>query len=136
MCRVSTTAGTSDMETDMPFEAGNIQERRPGSIPSVMAVLALMVTGIATANVYNVRDYGAVGNGTTLDSPAVNAAIDACHTVGGGTVHFPPGIYLSGSIRRPQPVGRLPGLGAQPLGIQFDLGDRPDKHRDLGSRHD
>ncbi len=87
------------METDMPFEAGNIQERRPGSVPSVMAVLALMVTGVATANVYNVRDYGAVGNGTTLDSPAVNAAIDACHTAGGGTVHFPPGIYLSGSIR-------------------------------------
>jgi len=47
---------------------------------------------------FNVKDYGAVGNGTTLDSPAVNAAIAAAGAAGGGTVTFPPGTYLCGSI--------------------------------------
>lgn len=45
------------------------------------------------ARVYNVKTYGATGNGTTDDSTAVNAAILACHTAGGGTVYFPAGTY-------------------------------------------
>ncbi|RKX25973.1 MAG: glycoside hydrolase family 28 protein, partial [Candidatus Zixiibacteriota bacterium] len=49
--------------------------------------------------VYNVKKYGAVGDGKKLDSPAINDAVAACHKSGGGTVYFPPGTYLSGSIR-------------------------------------
>ena len=49
--------------------------------------------------VFNVRDYGAVGDGKTLDSPAINQAIVACAAAGGGTVWIPGGTYLSGSIR-------------------------------------
>jgi polygalacturonase len=48
---------------------------------------------------FNVRDYGAVGDGKTLDSPAINKAIAACAAAGGGTVWIPGGTYLSGSIR-------------------------------------
>jgi hypothetical protein len=48
--------------------------------------------------VYNIRDFGAKGNGTTLDSPAINETIDFCSSNGGGTVLIPPGIYLSGTI--------------------------------------
>ena len=51
------------------------------------------------AQVYNVRDYGAVGDGQTLDSPAINAAIEAAVKGGGGQVLLPAGTYLSGSIR-------------------------------------
>ena len=47
---------------------------------------------------FNVKDYGATGNGSTLDSPSVNAAIAAAGAAGGGTVTFPPGTYLCGSI--------------------------------------
>src|ERR1017187_377137 len=47
---------------------------------------------------FNVRAYGATGDGTTLDSPAINKAIVACNQAGGGTVYFPAGTYLSGSI--------------------------------------
>ena len=46
----------------------------------------------------NIRDYGAVGDGMQLDSPAIQAAVDACAAAGGGTVTFEPGIYLTGSI--------------------------------------
>ena len=41
----------------------------------------------------NVLEYGAVGDGKTKDTKAIQAALDA-----GGIVHFPPGIYLSGSV--------------------------------------
>ena len=47
---------------------------------------------------YNVRDYGAVGDGVTLDTRAVQAAIDACYKDEGGTVVVPPGVYLIGTI--------------------------------------
>ncbi len=46
----------------------------------------------------SVRDYGATGDGIRLDTRALQAAIDACAGSGGGTVYFPPGRYLSGTL--------------------------------------
>lgn len=46
----------------------------------------------------NVKDFGATGDGTTLDSKAIQQAIDACTKQGGGKVVFPAGKYLSGTI--------------------------------------
>ena len=51
------------------------------------------------AAVYSVRAYGARGDGRTVDTPAVNRAIEAAAAAGGGTVHFPAGTYLCFSIR-------------------------------------
>jgi polygalacturonase len=48
---------------------------------------------------FNVRAFGAGGDGRTLDSPAINRAIAACAGAGGGTVYLPAGTYLCGSIR-------------------------------------
>jgi len=50
------------------------------------------------STVYNVRAYGATGDGKTVDSDAVNKAIDAAAANGGGTVYFPAGYYLCFSI--------------------------------------
>ena len=47
----------------------------------------------------NVRDHGATGNGSTNDTPAINAAITACNSAGGGTVLFPSGTYMAAGIR-------------------------------------
>ncbi|HEX3786092.1 MAG TPA: glycosyl hydrolase family 28-related protein [Pseudonocardiaceae bacterium] len=44
--------------------------------------------------VYNVKDYGATGNGSTDDTTAVQNAINAASTAGGGTVWFPAGTYM------------------------------------------
>ncbi|MGB8030730.1 MAG: glycoside hydrolase family 28 protein, partial [Terracidiphilus sp.] len=52
-----------------------------------------------TAAIFSVREYGAVGDGKTLDTDAVNRAIYAAATGGGGMVLFPAGIYLCFSIR-------------------------------------
>lgn len=46
----------------------------------------------------SVRDYGAVGDRSRLDTRSLQAAIDACTGAGGGTVYFPPGRYLSGTL--------------------------------------
>ena len=47
---------------------------------------------------YDIRDYGAVGDGVKLDSCAIQKAIDACAENGGGTVFIPAGKYLCGTI--------------------------------------
>lgn len=48
---------------------------------------------------YDIRDHGAVGDGTTNDAPAIQAAVDACHAAGGGTVVVPAGAtFRTGSI--------------------------------------
>lgn len=47
---------------------------------------------------YNILDYGAVGNDSTLNTAAIQSAIDACAKGGGGTVYFPAGKYLSGTL--------------------------------------
>ena len=47
---------------------------------------------------FDVRDFGATGDGETLDSPAIQKAIDACNEQGGGEVLVPSGSYLCGTI--------------------------------------
>lgn len=68
-----------------------------------MFFLMLSVTHAAPSPaaipVYDVRTYGAKGDGSTLDTAAINAAISAAGEAGGGTVYFSPGVYLSASIR-------------------------------------
>lgn len=49
--------------------------------------------------VFDVRQYGATGDGRTLDTAAINQAIEIAATVGGGRVLLPPGVYLSFSLR-------------------------------------
>ena len=48
--------------------------------------------------VYNIRQFGAKGDGKTLDTASIQAAIDACHADGGGTVLIPEGEFQTGSI--------------------------------------
>ncbi|OCX51451.1 hypothetical protein BEL04_15605 [Mucilaginibacter sp. PPCGB 2223] len=47
---------------------------------------------------FNIKDYGAVGDGHTLATQAIAKAIDACSAAGGGTVLIPSGAWLTGPI--------------------------------------
>ena len=67
---------------------------------------------MAGADVYNVRDYGAAGDGKVLDTPAVNKAIDAAAAAGGGTVLFPAGSYLCYSIHLKSNIALFIDAGA------------------------
>ena len=53
---------------------------------------------LAGAAVYNVRDHGAKGDGKTLDTKAIQAAIDKCFNEKGGTVLIPAGDFLCGTL--------------------------------------
>ena len=52
-----------------------------------------------TEAVYNIRQFGAKGDGKTVDTPAINQAIEAVAAKGGGTLVFPAGTYLCFTIR-------------------------------------
>jgi polygalacturonase len=52
----------------------------------------------SSSGVFDVRTYGATGDGKTVDTPAINRAIEAAAAAGGGTVLFPAGTYLCFSI--------------------------------------
>ena len=61
---------------------------------------------------FDVRAFGARGDGSTPDTDAINRAITAAHDAGGGTVLFPAGTYLSFSIRLRSRVALYLGPGA------------------------
>jgi polygalacturonase len=48
--------------------------------------------------IFNIRDYGAKGDGTTLDTAAMQSAINACFSDGGGTVLVPAGTFVIGTV--------------------------------------
>lgn len=48
--------------------------------------------------VFDIRDYGAIGDGATMNTNAIAEAISACADSGGGTVLIPPGLWLTGPI--------------------------------------
>ena len=64
-------------------------------------ILCCMITGsasTASAADVDITKYGAVGDGHTLNTSAIQTAIDACSKTGGGTVIFPAGKFLTGTI--------------------------------------
>lgn len=64
----------------------------------LMAAPTPMDNPSASVRIFDPKQYGALGNGKMMDSTAINAAIDACSSAGGGIVYMPPGVYLSGTV--------------------------------------
>jgi len=64
------------------------------AIPMKIAAIFLCLGLPLCAATFNVRDFGATGDGTTFDTKAIQKALDACKEAG-GTVEFPAGTYLS-----------------------------------------
>ena len=57
-----------------------------------------MLVHAGYASIYNIRDHGASGDGLTLDMHAIQGLMDKCAEQGGGTVYFPAGNYVTGSL--------------------------------------
>ena len=75
----------------------------------------------AAQNYFNVRNFGAVGDGKNLDSPAIDKAINAAGDAGGGTVLLPAGTYLCGSVHLRSNIHLLLDTGATILGAPQSL---------------
>ncbi len=103
---------------------------------SLQAAIAPALPAIP-AKVFNVREFGAIGDGVATNTTAVQSAIDAASAAGGGVVQIPPGTYLCGPIHlanqinlrldrgavlRMLPLEQYPGGTATPR--SFITGDR------------
>ncbi len=65
---------------------------------TAIALFAFCTLGAAGVGIYDVRDFGAKGDGVTKDTAAIQRAVDAASAAGGGEVYFGAGTYLSGSV--------------------------------------
>src|SRR5689334_20488525 len=92
---------------------------------------------------YDVKAFGAKGDGTTLDTDPINKAIETAAAAGGGTVYFPAGTYLSFSIRLKSNIALYLDQGATVLAAEpgekgkYDLPEPNewDLYQDFGHSH-
>ncbi len=113
------------------------------SFKYVCGALVILLVAQVYAQGYNVKQYGAVGDGKTLDTDAINKTIDAAAQTGGGTVHFPAGTYLSYSIHLKSNIALYLDQGstlvaAEPDGkTGYDLAEPnpTDMYQDYGHSH-
>jgi polygalacturonase len=110
------------------------------------AVAPTSAAGVSNAGHFDVRAFGATGDGQTLDTAAINRAIDAAAAAGGGTVFFPAGTYASYSVRLKSNVGLYLDHGATLLAADPPPAGTPggyddpepnqwDKFQDFGHTH-
>ncbi|MES2921787.1 MAG: glycosyl hydrolase family 28 protein [Verrucomicrobiota bacterium] len=78
---------------------------KPNTSPPIFCLLAGAVFTLcaclspgAEPKHYDISEHGAVGDGMTLNSKAIQAAIDACAQSGGGTLVIPKGVFVSGAL--------------------------------------
>jgi len=90
-----------------------------GSVPSAYAATKSSIK--TTPDIFDVRAFGAVGDGKVVDTPAINKAIEAAAAAGGGTVLFPAGTWLSFSVRLKSHVDLYLSQGATLLAADSPL---------------
>jgi len=102
----------SRFATDDARSAWGTMARRQLLAGAGLMVLPFTAAGANAPDAYDVRKFGAKGDGRTLDTLALQRAVDAAAKAGGGTVYFPKGRYLSFSVQLKSRVLLYFGAGA------------------------
>jgi polygalacturonase len=92
----------------------------------IALLLASTILGMASVDcaetseskIFNIKTYGAIGDGVALNSEAIQKAIDACHAAGGGMVRVPAGDFVIGTLHLKSNVTLSLDYGARLLGSQ------------------
>jgi polygalacturonase len=112
----------------------------PGAITRAsVACAATQPAPPAGVRIFDVRTFGARADGTTLDTAAINQAIDACNAAGGGVAYVPPGTYHSGTVVLKSNVTLYLEAGAKLLGSKrvedYKLHEGPPVKGDANQKH-
>jgi hypothetical protein len=102
-------------------------------IPCSIAFLAILLAPLAgLAQTYAIKDFGAVADNKTLNTAAIQRALDACAAGGGGEVVVPAGIFLTGGLllKSETTLRLLPGAVLQGSYAPVDYADH-----DISSHH-
>lgn len=101
--------------------------KNPWTVLSLLALASLALAArpdqIPAGQSFNVRDFGAVGDGAAKDTVALQKALDTCAVSGGGRVIVPAGRYLTGSVQ----MGRQTILQLEP-GSEIIGSDDPEDY--------
>ena len=87
-------------------------------LPVFAAVASFANADPASPKIFNIKHYGAIGDGVVLETEAIQKTIDACHAAGGGTVVVPAGDFVSGTIQLKSDITLSFAYGASLLGSQ------------------
>ena len=120
-----------------PYSASGVASYRLSTLSKLGKTTTHDVRGgIQTADAggallqFDVRAFGAKGDGHTIDSDAINRAIDAAAAAGGGTVYLGGGTFASHSIRLKSHVGLYLDQGAVLLASTGSISsDRSNRRR-------
>ena len=133
-------SATPDLGPAVPVAQAASLEAAPFAVTP--AALASPRTAPADP-VYDIRNYGARGDGKTNDGDAINKAITAAVQSGGGTVYLPPGTWYSYTIRLQSNISLYIDQGATLIAAApvnkkgYDLPEPNafDKYQDFGHSH-
>lgn len=89
--KADTATVNSELSMKADLSATLLKANNLSDLPNVATARANL--NVPKRSTFDVKDYGAAGDGTADDTTAINNAIAAADTAGGGTVYFPPGTY-------------------------------------------
>lgn len=109
----------------MPDEKINLTRRQ------WLSGASATTAGLAASGLFDVRAYAAAGDGRTLDTKAIQAAIDACIAAGGGRVVISGGRFVTGTLYLKSNVILFVDAGAALLGSPAIADYTTDTHRNM-----